>query len=501
MITKRILLLLTVIISLSIFTNSIYATEVVICNCSAEYMGYYTVNTESTSLNLRSGHGTGFSIITSVPKGATVYVSKADGMWAHVEYNGYTGYCAMNYLTTTTSSNIYLSDSNISLIQGQEGYTLTLLNATDNNITWISKDTNIATVDNGTIIPISLGETIIYAIYNKKYYQCDVVVKKNMESSILGDCNNNKTISSIDILLLKKYIFNIIDNISNADINLDNKINIIDLIQLKQKVLINGSNKNEYLGKYYLTSSLNIRKNAGTEYTSYGIVDKYTLINVIETVRTTDGTLWGKYEYNGNLGWSSLKYAKKLGITGTTSNGFDIYQADGITYINDLLIVNKTYSLPNTYVPSNNALTTLTDNAFISMQKEASKFGLNLYVSSGYRSYEYQKSLYQRYVNKDGQEKADTYSARAGHSEHQTGLCFDLNTIEDSFANTPEGKWVAQNCYKYGFIIRYPKEKQSITGYKYEPWHLRYVGIDLATKLYEKNLTLEEYLGITSQYE
>lgn len=185
MITKRILLLLTVIISLSIFTNSIYATEAVICNCSVEYMGYYTVNTESTSLNLRSGHGTGFSIITSVPKGAIVYVSKADGMWVHVEYNGYTGYCAMNYLTANTSSNIYLSDSNISLIQGQEGYTLTLLNATDNNITWISKDTNIATVDNGTIIPISPGETIIYVIYNKKYYQCDVVVKKNMESSIL----------------------------------------------------------------------------------------------------------------------------------------------------------------------------------------------------------------------------------------------------------------------------------------------------------------------------
>jgi D-alanyl-D-alanine carboxypeptidase len=98
--------------------------------------------------------------------------------------------------------------------------------------------------------------------------------------------------------------------------------------------------------------------------------------------------------------------------------------------------------------------------------------------------------------------QADTYSARPGHSEHQTGLCFDLNSIDDSFAYTNEGKWVNNNAHLYGFIIRYPKGKESITGYQYESWHLRYVGKDLANKLYNDGnwLTMEEYYGLSSKY-
>ena len=113
-----------------------------------------------------------------------------------------------------------------------------------------------------------------------------------------------------------------------------------------------------------------------------------------------------------------------------------------------------------------------------------------------------QKYLYNSYVSRDGKEEADTYSARPGHSEHQTGLAFDLNSIDISFADTDEGKWVVDNCYKYGFIIRYPEGKDNITGYIYEPWHLRYVGVDLATKLYNQGdwITLEEYYGIDSKY-
>ena len=136
------------------------------------------------------------------------------------------------------------------------------------------------------------------------------------------------------------------------------------------------------------------------------------------------------------------------------------------------------------------------------MLKDATAKGLNIYIASGYRSYNYQVNVYNRYVKSDGAAVADTYSSRPGNSEHQTGLCFDLNTIEDSFQYTNEGKWINNNCYKYGFCIRFPKGKDSATGYQYESWHLRYVGVDLATKLYNNGdwLSLEEYFGITSQY-
>ena len=184
----------------------------------------------------------------------------------------------------------------------------------------------------------------------------------------------------------------------------------------------------------------------------------------------------------------------------TTSNGFLGKVIDGVTYIDGVLIVNKTYALPSTY---GNGITKETQNAFNEMKADASKLGLNLWLASGYRSYSFQKSIYNNYVNMDGQAAADTYSARAGHSEHQTGLAFDLNTITSAFAYTNEGKWVDSNCYKYGLILRYPKGKDSITGYMYEPWHLRYVGVELATKLYNNGdwITLEEYFGIDSKYK
>lgn len=168
-----------------------------------------------------------------------------------------------------------------------------------------------------------------------------------------------------------------------------------------------------------------------------------------------------------------------------------------ITYIDGILVVNKTYALPADYNPGVDADA---QAAFDRMQADAAEEGLNIYISSGFRSYDYQAGLYQRYVDKDGKDEADRYSARAGHSEHQTGLAFDLNSIEESFANTKEGKWVAQNCHKYGFIIRYPSDKEDVTGYKWEPWHIRYLGEETAQAVYDSGLCLEEYLGITSEY-
>lgn len=170
---------------------------------------------------------------------------------------------------------------------------------------------------------------------------------------------------------------------------------------------------------------------------------------------------------------------------------------NGVTYVQGILIANKTYALPADYDPGVNPEA---QAAFDRMQIAASAQMMSLSIVSGYRSYSTQEATYNRFVNRDGQEKADTYSARPGHSEHQTGLAFDINYAGDSFGSTPEAAWLAENCWKYGFIIRYPEGKENITGYKYEPWHIRYLGEENAKKVYESGLTLEEYLGITSKY-
>lgn len=196
-------------------------------------------------------------------------------------------------------------------------------------------------------------------------------------------------------------------------------------------------------------------------------------------------------------------------IINKSSKNYTIKTYYGITYIDDVIIANKTYSLPNNYVPNNlvtiNGYIRVVDyvrDAFNELKSDATSIGLNIYASSGYRSYSDQNYIYNSYVSRDGQTNADTYSARAGYSEHQTGLAIDLNTVDMTFDNTNESNWVKDNCYKYGFVIRYPKEKDSITGYMYEPWHIRYVGKELATKLYNNGdwITFEEYFGIDSKY-
>lgn len=188
--------------------------------------------------------------------------------------------------------------------------------------------------------------------------------------------------------------------------------------------------------------------------------------------------------------------------TGTTSKGYTIEKKNGLYYIKGLLIANKTYDLPSTYNPG--GLLSEFNSAFAKIKEAASKEGISLWVQSGFRSYETQKNLYNRYVNRDGKAAADRYSARPGYSEHQTGLAADFNEVSDSFGDTKAGKWLANNCWKYGFILRYPKGKEDKTGYMYESWHFRYIGdVDMAKEMYNNGnwISLEEYLGITSKYD
>ena len=191
--------------------------------------------------------------------------------------------------------------------------------------------------------------------------------------------------------------------------------------------------------------------------------------------------------------------------TFTTSNGHSGVTKNGITYIDGIMIANKTYSLPSSYGPG--GLTGETNAAANEMFAAAKAAGYNMWAQSGFRSYDTQKRLYNNYVSQRGKSAADTFSARPGHSEHQTGLAFDVCAtgkacINSGFDNTPEAKWLSENAYKYGFVLRYPSGKTNETGYKYESWHFRYVGVELATKLYNGGnwITLEDYFGITSQY-
>ncbi|UOQ46782.1 M15 family metallopeptidase [Gracilibacillus caseinilyticus] len=140
--------------------------------------------------------------------------------------------------------------------------------------------------------------------------------------------------------------------------------------------------------------------------------------------------------------------------------------------------------------------------ALESLFAAAKQEGLELVAVSGYRSYQRQKVIYENNVAANGQEHADKFSAKPGTSEHQTGLAMDVasaalvSVLEQSFIETDEGQWLEDHAHEHGFIIRYPEGKEDITGYSYEPWHLRYVGKDIASEIYEAQSTLEEYFGL-----
>jgi D-alanyl-D-alanine carboxypeptidase len=163
---------------------------------------------------------------------------------------------------------------------------------------------------------------------------------------------------------------------------------------------------------------------------------------------------------------------------------------------NMVLAQAKTSENMKTKSETAQALERLTDGAAAA--------GIKLELISGYRSFSSQKTLYSSYSASDGPAAADRYSARPGHSEHQTGLAADLGAVnhacdlEECFGATPEGRWLAANSYKYGFIIRYPKDKESLTGYQYEPWHIRYVGTSLADQLNKTGQTMEQFFGLPS---
>ena len=182
-----------------------------------------------------------------------------------------------------------------------------------------------------------------------------------------------------------------------------------------------------------------------------------------------------------------------------TSTGHQGEMKNGLLYVDGLLMVNKTFGVPEDYGED---LDPSALEAYYKLYEGAWKDGIFVEIVTGYRSYREQAQLYE-YWSEVAKEGKDTMSAvKAGHSEHQTGLAMDINSMQYAFADSDAGRWLANNCQKYGFIMRYPEDKVNITGCAWEPWHIRYVGKDLAEKLYNGGqwITMEEYFGIPSRY-
>lgn len=246
------------------------------------------------------------------------------------------------------------------------------------------------------------------------------------------------------------------------------------LIGSKEEILV----KKERL--FFIRENVNLREKPSNTSKRLLTIPKGTHLDVL----STEGS-WYKVKYSNKTGYLSTAYVKK-------ASG---YKAG------DTLLVNKGYPLSSNFNPGVNPQAS---KAVKQMKADAKKSGIKLNVFSDFRTYNYQKSLYNRYVKENGQKKTDSFSARPGHSEHQSGLAFDIGGANSKYYTSSklgqmkEGLWMAKNSYKYGLILRYPKGKEHITGYKYEPWHFRYVGVDLAKKLKDRGLTLDEYFKAVS---
>ena len=253
----------------------------------------------------------------------------------------------------------------------------------------------------------------------------------------------------------------------------------------------------KYTTTYKTTTDLSLRAGGSVKHKRLTTIPKGKAVTMIAYKSS-----WSKVKYGSKTGYVNSKYLKSTKVAvKPTKKVVVTYPAPSTktpgTYVDGVLIVNKKHGLPSSYNPGVHAIAQRSVNTMIA---DAKKQGVSLNAFSAYRSYSYQAQLYSNYTKKYGKTKADRFSARPGYSEHQTGLAFDFggkdrsHWLEESFASTKEGKWLYANAHKYGFILRYHKGKEKITGYMYEPWHYRYVGSDVSSKVKVSGKTLEEYL-------
>ena len=316
------------------------------------------------------------------------------------------------------------------------------------------------------------GEDKITLPYGSEFQEPGYSVVDNYDGDLTDkvDIKNN-----ININKLGEYevVYSVVDSSGNKN----SKSRVVSIVDNIPPVITLKGSKN-----------ITVKVNGNYEEDGYKAIDNY------------DGDLTDKVKVSKNVNFNKVgtyeitySVSDSFENVGTNKRIINVIENVEITYIKGIMLVNKTYHLPANYNPGVNG------EAYQSLkrlQNDASNAGFSLPLLSGFRSYNDQKYLYNSYVAKDGEALASTYSARPGESEHQTGLAFDVGRISDNFGNTPSGIWLKENCHKYGFIIRYLKGKENITGYKYEPWHIRYVGENVAREIYNQGVTLEEYLGV-----
>lgn len=252
----------------------------------------------------------------------------------------------------------------------------------------------------------------------------------------------------------------------------------------------------------------------------------YILVFIIISGAIIGGVVWHNRQQQPKVDTTTIPTSPQPGPENPSSKQIPILKLPGAQPINinadnynndDGLwkIVNKQSSFSNiTYQPADlqpvavptmpgrgreeKSLRAALMQDLIAMVDAAKKAGVSLRVGSGYRSYATQQALFARYSQQYGEAAASQFSSRAGHSEHQSGLAADfIGTdgacwVDECFEKTAAGEWLAKHAHEYGFILRYPKGKEATTGFQYEPWHFRYVGIELATALHQSGLTLEE---------
>jgi D-alanyl-D-alanine carboxypeptidase len=255
-------------------------------------------------------------------------------------------------------------------------------------------------------------------------------------------------------------------------------------------------------------------------YNIYNVMMRKKILILVLVLILLLGGFWVVNRKHSNIG-TIFKKEKTSSSNGTvTQKPFDKSQYSLTDPASIWIVVNKQHQLnPKNYVPADLVTPSIpldnpggpdmqvrreTATALEQMFAAAKTEGINLMLASGYRSYVYQIAVYNGFVKTQGQATADKSSARPGYSEHQTGFAADIEgtnrkcRIDQCFANTPEGQWLVANAYKYGFIIRYQLGAESITGYEYEPWHVRYIGKTLANELHSKNIeTLEQFFNVS----
>lgn len=357
------------------------------------------------------------------------------------------------------------------------------------------------------LIILSIG---IYLIAPKRYgYQKDVInvfKEDNYYEKIKETKKYSKTLETavIENNYKKEYFDEYLDINYVEEDNFINNINkLLDL-----------GYKNKDINTFYekvpksidvITSNKydkNIINYISLDYFKEENLDRYIKYDFIDTKSVYDTTiLKEKYNYEDTVTFVNAYldkdyYSNDIPLSKDKASKLDV-------------IVNKYYKLDKDYEPED---LTVINSKFASgtqkLRKEAAdkfeemasdmlKENLKIYAGSTYRSYSYQEGLYNRYVKKDGFKEAETYSARAGYSEHQLGLAVDIVNGKWNYLSEgdKEYTWLINNSYKYGFILRYPHESEYITGYVFEDWHFRYLGIDLATKVYESKLTYDEYIA------